>query len=183
MPAKPYGISSLILWVSLLGTMMSPALSLSATPYQLNSTLIDESGQQVTLKRWQGKASLITMEYASCQFVCSAAVSTLMALQRRADDEHQDIEFLIISLDPEHDTPAAWRRYRQLRNLTRSNWHYLTPRPQDLPLIAGALGVRYWRDGETLMHDFRVLHVNPAGETVGILENYGSNWKTLSLKP
>jgi protein SCO1 len=151
--------------------------------YQLPYNFVDESGRSVQLKQWRNRDTLVTMEYASCQFICSAAVTALKSLQRIADERHTDYDFIIISLDPTHDTPDAWRHYRQVRGLDRASWHYLTPTQSDLPRIASVLGIRYWFDGQILMHDFRVVRFDAQGAVVHALDGYGDNWKSLLATP
>jgi len=131
--------------------------------YQLPYSFHDEQGNRVQLNHWSGHRALITMEYASCQFVCSLAVNKLKLLQHVNELHGNRYEFIVISLDPMHDTPQAWKKYRATRSLHYDNWHYLIPAPRDLPTLAGLFDIKYWSVDDQIMHDFSILYVDETG--------------------
>jgi len=152
---------------SIFAACIVPALVLGASIYNLPYVLTDEQGKSLQLNQFQGKPAFVTMEYATCQFICSISLTQLKRLQQLADIHQQQYEFIIIGLDPQHDTPAAWKNYREARNLHLLNWHYLSPLAKDLQSLAALIGIRYWYDNEILMHDFRVIRVDASGNVVG----------------
>jgi len=143
--------------------------------YKLPYNLVDEQGRSVKLITWQGRKAFITMEYATCQFICSIAVNQLKTLQKIVAARHADYEILIISLDPEHDTPLAWKKYRAARGLSYTNWHYYVSNLKDMPAIASLIGINYWNADNQIMHDFRILRVDEYGVVQQAIDGFGSD--------
>lgn len=143
--------------------------------YRMVQPLSDEHGKPVRLSAWNGKPAILAMEYTECTFICSTTLRQLQDTQATADRMGVSYEFIVISLDPKNDTPEAWQRYRRNRKLPRANWHFLTPRPADMPAFARELGVRYWYYDNHLVHDLRLVRVDAEGNVVGTLERFDSD--------
>jgi protein SCO1/2 len=143
-------------------------LRLHGLPYRF----VSDRGETVSLERWQGRPAILTMEYANCRFLCSITLLKLREVQAEADRRKQEIDFLVVSIDPANDTPEAWTQYRRKRDLTRPNWHFLTASEADTAAFAGLLGIKYWFYGEHLMHDFRILRLDGTGRVLKIMEAY-----------
>lgn len=143
--------------------------------YRLTTPFTDDRGRRVTLQEWSGRPAIVTMEYANCRFVCSIALQRLKDVQAAADRADRRYDFIVLSLDPANDTPEAWTRYRQTRELHRDNWRFLTAAVADTPGLARKLGVRYWLYDGHIMHDFRLLRLNERGEVVKVMDSYDAD--------
>jgi cytochrome oxidase Cu insertion factor (SCO1/SenC/PrrC family) len=119
------------------------------------------------------------MEYSTCTFMCSATLYKLRQTQAAADARLKTVDFIVISLDPRHDTPASWQDYRRQRDLLRDNWHFLTPAEQHVPVVARLLDIRYWYDGPHLLHDFRLLRTDRAGTVMRSIATYAADVEAL----
>jgi cytochrome oxidase Cu insertion factor (SCO1/SenC/PrrC family) len=96
----------------------------------------------------------------------------LQQIQAEADRRGLNLQFVILSIDPEHDSPASWREYRKARDLSRSNWHFLTASRPVTTRAAALLGVHWWYDEDHLMHDFKVLRLDEQGEIASAMTSY-----------
>lgn len=143
--------------------------------YRIGLPFTDDRGRQVTLQEWLGRPAILTMEYANCRFLCSITLQRLKDVQAAADKANRPFDFIVISIDPKNDTPEAWTRYRRLRELDRANWRFLTASVKATPGLARQLGVRYWLYDEHIMHDFRLLRLNEAGEIVKVMDSYDAD--------
>lgn len=144
----------------------------SANVYNNDFRLTNDEGQTVKLSSFAGRLVVMTMEYSSCRFMCTSTFTKLKEIRAVADKNSIPLEIVVVSLDPANDTPAEWREYRKMRDLTGKHWHLLTPRLQDMPRIAQLLGIRYWYIGENLVHDFRLVRIGSQGETIAEMGNY-----------
>ena len=140
--------------------------------WQLPDEFVDEFGTRARLSRWAGPQTIVSMEYSACKFVCSTNWRRLLDIQDEADRRHIPLRFLIISLDPSHDSPSAWRDYRHVRGLKRDNWSFVTGSRTGTDRVVGMLGVKWWNFNETIMHDFRVLRLNELGQRVALMDNF-----------
>jgi len=147
----------------------------AASLFDSHFKAIDDNGNVQDISAYKGKAMMVTMEYSDCRYICSTTTYRLKQLQDAADARHQSYTFLIISLDPVNDTPAAWTRYRKARGLMRDNWHFLTPSQQDMPQIARILGIRYWMMYDHLLHDYKVIRFDPDGSQRAVLNDAGAD--------
>lgn len=169
------GASSRILALLCLIFSISAAQAETLNVYQMKPALIDDTGRQASLSEWTGRRAILTMEYANCRFICSITLQRLKDVQAAADRAKQHFDFIILSIDPKNDTPQAWTHYRKTRGLNRPNWRFLTASVSDTPELARQLGVRYWLYDEHIMHDFRLLRINEAGEVVKVVHAYDAD--------
>jgi protein SCO1/2 len=167
-------------WCRLLGLVLAlalagPAVHAAGTGpglFTIADPWLDEHDQRVALAAWRGRPVVVAMEYSACRFICSVAWRRLQEIQREADRRHLDMPFVILSIDPEHDTPAAWRDYRKARDLVRTNWHFLTGTRAMTSRAAALLGVRWWYDEDHLMHDFKIVRLDAEGRVAGVMTGY-----------
>lgn len=143
--------------------------------YRLATPFVDDRGQTVTLQAWTGRPAIVTMEYSNCRFICSITLQRLKEVQAAADQARREFDFIVLSIDPKNDTPEAWTRYRKTRELDRDNWRFLTASVGDTPGLARRLGVHYWLYDEHIMHDFRLLRLNEAGEIIKVMDAYDAD--------
>lgn len=152
--------------------LLASGAALSANVYQRDFTLTNDEGQSVKLSSFSGRTVVMTMEYSKCRFMCTSTFTKLKEIRATADKHNIPLDIVVVSLDPENDTPAEWREYRKMRDLTGRHWHLLTPRKQDMAAIAQILGIKYWYMGEFLLHDFRLLRVGPQGDVIAEMNSY-----------
>lgn len=173
---------SFFIWLALAITCAGSAQA-QPSLYTSGETWVDEDGQQVRLAQWRGKPTIIAMEYSACRFICSVYWRRLQQIQREADRRGLDLQFVILSIDPEHDSPAGWREYRKARDLSRRNWHFLTTSRPTTTRVAALLGVRWWYDEDHLMHDFKVVRVDAEGRIAGAVTTYDESIESLLAQP
>ncbi|MBS0447559.1 MAG: SCO family protein [Proteobacteria bacterium] len=158
--------TALLLVLATVGANAAPSL------FSIEKPWLDENGRQVTLSQWRGSLTLVAMEYSACRFICSVYWRRLVEIQDAADRAGQKVEFVILSIDPEHDSPALWREYRKARSLTRDNWHFLTGTREMTTRAAALLGEHWWYDEGHLMHDFKVVRLDQQGRVVAAMTTY-----------
>lgn len=146
--------------------MIAAAMSTAASAagiLDVGGVWVDDSGKAVSLSRWQGRYTVLTMSTGACQKICSTTLRRMEELQAVADQRHLSVEFIVIGLDPRNDTPKAWREYRARRKLVRENWHFLSGGDNGTRSVAGMLGISYWSYDEHVLHDFRIVLIAPDG--------------------
>ena len=74
-------------------------------------SLIDHNGARVTEADYKGAPTVIYFGFTYCPDVCPAALSTLGAAYRRLPEGEPRPQTLLISIDPERDTPEALAQY------------------------------------------------------------------------
>ncbi|MCB1895418.1 MAG: SCO family protein [Zoogloeaceae bacterium] len=149
----------------------APTIDVYALPYPL----VDEAGRQRRLADWRGRPTIVAMDHSTWSAVCSSTARRLRALQVAAERLDKKVEFVVIGLEPDKDTPASWARYRQERGIDGDNWHFLRASPADTPNVAASLGVNYRYEYGDLVLDLRILRVAPNGRIERALEGYATD--------
>ena len=72
-------------------------------------TLVDHAGRPFDGKRLEGRWSLLFTGFTHCPDVCPTTVALMADLNRRV--ARKDVQFVLVSVDPERDTPAVVARY------------------------------------------------------------------------
>jgi cytochrome oxidase Cu insertion factor (SCO1/SenC/PrrC family) len=139
----------------------------------------DEHGATLRLTALHGQRIFVTMAYTSCHRICPMTMTRLAEVQQELDERGMSAEFVIVSYDPDNDDAAAWRRYRASHHLLRDNWHFLSGTPSDTERLARVLGFEFWRDGEHVMHGFRIVALGSDGAWRGAVDSAHGDWRNL----
>jgi protein SCO1/2 len=168
-------VKRLLLLVLLAAGCLLGASACAGSLWALPGEFVDEQGRPRRLAEFAqpgAPVTVVAMEYTECRFVCSISWRRLVDLQAEADRRGQQLRFLILSLDPAHDTPALWREYRQMRGLKLDNWVFLTGSRAATDLAVQRLGVHWWLYDGAIMHDFRIVRLDAQGQVAKVLDNY-----------
>lgn len=125
-----------------------PPGEVSATSlYQVSSTWTTATEQRLQLNTLQGKARVLVMHYTSCEYACPILISMLQNIEAALEPEvREQVGFVAVTFDPEHDTPAVLRAYSIKLDLDPSRWTLLRGTPDDTLELAILLGVKYRRE-------------------------------------
>ena len=105
------------------------------------------------------------MFYASCPAVCPMLVDTLRATEKQLDPATRaDLRVLMISIDPERDTPEALRSLAASRRIDTSRWTLARADSADVRTIAALLNVQYRQlPGGEFNHSTVITLLSPLG--------------------
>lgn len=74
-------------------------------------TLTDHNGQPLKLSDLRGKVVLIYFGYTFCPDVCPSTLSELKKVPPALGDRAEDVQVVLITVDPQRDTPDVLRDY------------------------------------------------------------------------
>lgn len=126
------GVTALALaWVLYARTHPSPAEALGLqTLWKVPTfTLTDQSGRPFGTAQLAGKVAVVDFIYTRCGASCPTLTAQMAKLQA-AFQGQAGLQFVSISVDPLHDTPAVLARYGRQFGADFSGWAFLTG-PQD----------------------------------------------------
>ena len=151
-------------------TAAGPAAADSTRPaepslHELSFALTDADGQVRRLREFRGQSFVASMIYTHCTSVCPRITADLQALDRALPAElRARTRFVLLSLDPARDTPAALRAFARERHLDPSRWTLLAAGPDDMRTLAAVLDVRFRPDAEgEIAHSAVIVVVDRAG--------------------
>jgi protein SCO1/2 len=114
-------------------------------------TLTTQDGEDVKFYDLiKGRIVAIDLIYTNCQYACPLETARLARMQQLLGDRMgKDVFFISISIDPEHDTPAALKAYAK-KYEAGPGWFFLTGKMNDIDMLSKKLGL--WSD-PTLTQD------------------------------
>jgi protein SCO1/2 len=74
-------------------------------------TLTDQTGKRVTDRDFRGKFMLVYFGFSNCPDVCPTALQVMAAALDKMGPSAERITPVLITVDPEHDTPALLASY------------------------------------------------------------------------
>jgi len=139
----------------------------------MDAALRDESGTPVTLgATFNGKPTLVVLEYLRCQNLCSLVLSGATAALANAHlTPGKDVNLVAVSIDP-RDTPADAAAARVMYSrrflnpgVASAGIRFLTGSPDQVSRVASAIGFpyRFDRDTNQFAHPGGFVVATPGG--------------------
>jgi protein SCO1/2 len=143
--------------------------------YQLGSSWTCHDRRRINLPQLRGKVQVIAMIFTHCVSSCPRLVEDMKRLESQLRGQSlAGVGFVLVSLDPERDSPRVLNEYRERMELCGENWTLLRGHPDDVREFAAVLGVRYKKVGERdLAHSNLISVLNQEGELVAQQEGLG----------
>jgi cytochrome oxidase Cu insertion factor (SCO1/SenC/PrrC family) len=133
--------------------------------YQLGSRWTTDAGRDIKLADLSGRYQIVAFIFTHCPGACPVLVKSLQVQARNMPAQIRErAGFLLVSIDPTHDTVSALRRYRKDMGLD-ARWTLLRGADGDVRELAAALGFNYERMPDGLFaHSRQVTLLDPVGE-------------------
>jgi|AntRauTorcE11897_2_1112592.scaffolds.fasta_scaffold00528_19 protein SCO1/2 len=137
------------------------------TDFQLQ----DEKGEPFTPEDLKGHWTFAFVGYTNCPDICPAAMASLRKIESLLPANLPQPEYLLITADPEHDTPEKLRDYV---GFFGDNFHGATGELSVLRNLATSLGAVFVHrevEGDLLVeHSGHFALINPDGEMAAIFQ-------------
>jgi protein SCO1/2 len=140
----------------------------SASLYQLGSQWTTDGNQKIRLRALQGRVQVLAMIFTRCPSACPTLVKEIKSLAARLPREAAtSAHFVLVSIDPDFDTPEALARYREKMDLDVASWTLLRGEAEDVRELAAVLGVSYGKsDGMEIAHSKLITVLESGGQIV-----------------
>ncbi len=138
--------------------------------------LTDQTGHTVRLSDMRGEPVAVTFLYTSCP-VAAACPMTTAKFSRLAAmlKDKPAAGLLVVTVDPEHDTPQVLADYAKKAGADPRRWKFLTGSPESVADVASRFGILYHTEGSQVIHGQGVAVVDPKGRLATIY--YGQTWE------
>ncbi len=150
------------------GRSNTPATAAARHPL-LDYAFTNQFGQPVRLSQFHGQALAITFFFTRCpipDFCPRLSRNFAEASQKLAalPNGPTNWQFLSVTFDAEHDTPAVLAEYGKRYNYDPRHWSFLTGPSEQVTELARLSGVTVEKEGALFNHGFRTIIINAQGD-------------------
>lgn len=112
--------------------------------YNLPSTWTTQDNDHIKLEDLRGNVLVMVMIYTSCKAACPRLVADMRNIERQVPKEALNkTKFIMVSIDPETDTPQRLTDFAIENEMNRDHWMFLRGTPEDTREFATVLAVSY----------------------------------------
>jgi len=143
--------------------------------YNLALPLVDQDGKPFAFADGRGRVHIISMFYTSCKYVCPLIIDTLLKTERElAPNQRADLDVLLVSLDPDNDTPDALKRVADKRHLDGRRWRLARAEKAGVRRLAAVLGIQYKQiENKEFSHSSALVLLDAEGRIVARSDRLG----------
>jgi len=131
-------------------------------------TLVDQHGHGVALVSLKGRPVLVDFIYTTCPGPCPLMTTRMAAVAKLLGPKlGQQVTFVSISIDPEHDRPAELEKYARARGADEAGWLFLTGTPAQIDRVLALYHLQRTRGPDGIVnHAVASFLLGPDGHQV-----------------
>jgi protein SCO1/2 len=141
-------------------------MALDSPSPALDFTLADANGRAVRLSDFRGRIVLLYFGFTYCPDICPATLTDLARAMDALGEQARETQVIMISIDPERDTPQKIRDYAQAFH---PDFIGLSGAPEAIAAIAGPFGVYYEKRPDATGENYTMAHTS----TVTVIDREG----------
>lgn len=112
--------------------------------FNLTTQWHNQNGDSLHLKDLQGKTLVVVMIYTSCKTACPILVAKMKTIETKISREDiDDVSLVLVSIDPEVDTPPHLKEFAKTNNMDARQWTFLTSTEAATQEFANVLAMKY----------------------------------------
>ena len=136
--------------------------------YRLDATWTSDVGREVKLEVLRGRPQVLVMFFTHCEHSCPLMVADMKAIDKALPrNVRGKVDFLLVSIDPERDTPEVLRAFRAKHELPTERWTLLRGSTETTRELAAMAGFNYQPGSPTqYAHSLLIWVLNESGEIV-----------------
>ncbi|WP_281226556.1 SCO family protein [Flavobacterium aquiphilum] len=145
--------------------------------YNLPSKWTTQNGQNIEMKDLRGKVLLMVMIYTSCKAACPRLVADMRNIESRLPDNIKEhVKLVLISIDPQTDTPKRLKEFSIANKMEGDQWLFLRSTEENTREFAAVLAVNYKKISPMDFSHSNIISVfNAEGELAYQQEGLGVN--------
>lgn len=143
--------------------------------FNLTSKWHTQDGDVIQLQDLKGKTLVMVMIYTSCKAACPRLVADMRNIESEIPSEKvKNIRFVLVSIDPETDTPQRLKAFAIENLMDGEQWTFLQGTESGIREFANVLAVKYKQISPMDFSHSNIISVfNSNGELVHQQEGLG----------
>ncbi len=169
-------LAALLMLLAMSSAVLAEKSLPSDSLYQLQATLTNQAGRSQSFAVYRGNPMLVTMFYGSCPAACPLLIDTIRTVEATLSPaQRSQLRVLMISIDPDRDTPAVLAELARKRRIDLSRWTLARADANTVRKVAATLNVQYRKlpDGE-FNHSSVITLLSADGEIIKQTSTLGS---------
>ncbi|MFK7001649.1 SCO family protein [Flavobacterium oreochromis] len=148
--------------------------------FNLTSEWKTQDNKTIHLQDLKGKVTVMVMIYTTCKAACPRLVADMRDIESKMPkNKLTDLNFVLVSIDPETDTPERLKKFAKENLMDASHWTFLQGNTNTVQEFANVLAVKYKKISPMDFSHSNIISVfNKKGELVHQQEGLGVNNKT-----
>lgn len=112
--------------------------------YLLPSFWQTQNNDTIEFSDWKGNVLVVVMFYTSCKTACPRLVADMRDIESRVSPlARKNIKYILVSIDPEVDTPERLKRFGKANQMEGEQWVFLHGSDESVREFANVLSVKY----------------------------------------
>ena len=112
--------------------------------FNLTSKWKTQDNKTIEIKDFKGKVTVMVMIYTSCKAACPRLVADMRDIESKMPkDKLSDLNFVLVSIDPEVDTPERLKTFAKANFMDAPHWTFLQGTKTTVQEFANVLAVKY----------------------------------------
>jgi protein SCO1 len=154
------------------------------------NTFLNQDSVEVQFpKIIKDKITILAMVYTHCPDICPMTTHNMHLVEQKLPDHLKDkIKFIVISFDPNRDTPAVLKKFAEIRDYSFDKWTLLSSDEQNTKEVMLKFGIKaipadssYDANGElsyNVIHTDRISLIDQEGR---LRSNYKGSTANLEM--
>ncbi|MEE9407441.1 MAG: SCO family protein [Polaribacter sp.] len=155
-----------------------------ASIFNLTSKWNTQESKEIVLEELKGKTLVMVMVYTTCKAACPRLTADMRNIEAKIPTElKKDVNYVLVSIDPENDTPKRLKEFANENYLDSKYWTLLQGTEDGVREFANVLAVKYKQISPLDFSHSNIISVfNPHGELVHQQQGLGIDNKETITK-
>lgn len=134
--------------------------------YLLDENWKTESNKTINWADLKGTPRVMAMIFTNCTYACPVIVNDMKKVEAGLSKKDLNkVKFLLVSIDPERDTPETMTKFAKNMHLDLNRWQLLTSNDNNVSELAAVLGFKYKQEKDkSFSHSNIITVLNSEGE-------------------
>ena len=112
--------------------------------YNVESKWEKQDGSKISLVDFKGKVMVTAMIFTSCKTACPRLTAEMRNISKKVGKVNPDeIQYVLISIDPETDTPEVMTAYLKNNQFDEKEWTFIRSSEEDTRELANVMAIKY----------------------------------------
>ncbi|MEO8772771.1 MAG: SCO family protein [Gelidibacter sp.] len=145
--------------------------------FNLTSTWTNQNGEDLQFEDLRGEVLVTVMIYTSCKAACPRLVADMRNIEQRLSKKtKENVKMVLVSIDPNTDTPARLKEFAEENVMDKKPWLFLRSSEDNTREFAAVVAVNYKKISPIDFSHSNIITVfNDQGEMVFQQEGLGVN--------